>query len=56
MHNGVFGTIREVIEHYNNIHVSLSNYSISSERRITIPVELEIRNSTKELDEIFNSI
>lgn len=55
-HNGAFSTIREVINHYNNIEKSLTEYSISPERRKLFPVEVEVRNSQKDLSELFASI
>ncbi len=55
-HNGAFSTIREVINHYNNIDKSLATYEVSAERKKLFPVEVEVRNSAKDLSEIFASI
>lgn len=55
MHNGAFKTIREVLNHYNNINTSLTNFSMTS-RAKEFPVEIELLNSPTQLDEIRNSI
>ncbi|MBC7713451.1 MAG: hypothetical protein H7177_08930, partial [Rhizobacter sp.] len=56
MHNGAFKTIREVLNHYNNIESSLSSFQLSPERRAEFPVELEILSTPKDFDEIMSSI
>lgn len=56
MHNGAFRTIREVINHYNDIQTSLTKFELSDERRKEFPVEMEVRNSTQDINEIFTSI
>mgnify|MGYP005685039941 FL=1 len=55
-HNGAFSTIREVLNHYNNIEKSLNTYTITDERRKLFPVEVEVRNSQRDLSELFASI
>lgn len=47
MHNGAFKTLREVIEHYNNIDASIENFDISK-RRDEFPVEVEVLNSASD--------
>lgn len=44
MHNGAFKTLREVINHYNDIDSSITNFDISK-RRNEFPVEVEVLNS-----------
>lgn len=56
MHNGAFKTIREVLNHYNNVKLSLDTFDLSPERRKEFPVELEIMNSQADKEEIFNSV
>jgi cytochrome c peroxidase len=56
MHNGAFKTLREVINHYSNIKISLSNFKISESTRSSLPVEVEVLNDNASLNEIFNSI
>jgi cytochrome c peroxidase len=56
MHNGAFKTIREVINHYNNIRHSLMHFEISPERRKEFPVEVEVINDSVVIKEIWNSI
>lgn len=56
MHNGAFKTIREVINHYNNIRHSLMHFEISPERRKEFPVEVEVVNDPVVVKEIWNSI
>lgn len=56
MHNGAFRTLREVINHYNDIKTSLNTFDLSDERRRDFPVEMEVRNSAQDLNEIFTSI
>ncbi len=56
MHNGAFRTIREVIDHYSDIQTSLNTFSLSIDRRKEFPVEMEVRNSAQDLNEIFTSI
>lgn len=56
MHNGAFRTIREVINHYNNIKVSLNTFALSEERRKEFPVEVEVLNSADDTKAIWSSI
>lgn len=56
MHNGAFKTIREVIQHYNNIQASLNTFDLSDERRKEFPVEMEVRKSSGDINDIFTSI
>lgn len=56
MHNGAFKTIKEVINHYNNIRHSLHHFELSDERRREFPVEVEILSDSQTLKLIFGSI
>jgi cytochrome c peroxidase len=56
MHNGAFKTIREVMNHYNNINKSLSNYVLTPERKKEFPVDVEVLKSKEVLNEIWNSM
>jgi cytochrome c peroxidase len=55
MHNGAFKTIREVLNHYNNINGSLKTFDISK-RRNEFPVEVEVLNSNEDLNNNWNAI
>lgn len=55
MHNGAFKTLREVINHYNNVENSLTTFDISK-RRTEFPVEVELLNSPGDINAIWNSI
>lgn len=55
MHNGAFKTIREVLNHYNDIGTSLRSFDMSA-RLTEFPVAVEQMNSPADLDNIFNSI
>lgn len=54
-HNGAFRTIREVLNHYNNIEKSLRSFSLDN-RKGEFPVEMEVRNSEDDLNGILTSI
>lgn len=56
MHNGAFKTLREVIDHYSNIQNSLNQFELSDETRASLPVEVEVLNSSEQKSEIFKSI
>lgn len=55
MHNGAFRTLREVINHYNNVENSLATFDISK-RRTEFPVEVELLNSPGDIKEIWESV
>lgn len=55
MHNGAFKTLRDVINHYNNIENSLTTFDISK-RRTEFPVEVELLNSPGDINAIWASI
>ena len=55
MHNGAFKTLREVINHYNNIENSITTFDISK-RRTEFPVEVEVLNSPADLNALRASI
>ena len=55
MHNGAFKTLREVINHYNNIENSLATFDISK-RRTEFPVEVELLNSPGDINAIWTSV
>lgn len=55
MHNGAFKTLREVINHYNDIETSITTYDISN-RRNEFPVEVEQLNSPADLGALRASI
>lgn len=56
MHNGAFKTIREVLNHYNNIRHSLHHFELSDERKKEFPVEIEAITNMSDINGIFNSI
>lgn len=55
MHNGAFKTLREVINHYNDIDTSITTFDISK-RRTEFPVEVEVLNSPADLNALRASI
>ena len=55
MHNGAFKTLREVINHYNDIETSITTFDISK-RRTEFPVEVEVLNSPADLNALRASI
>lgn len=55
MHNGAFKTLREVINHYNNVENSLATFDISK-RRTEFPVEVELLNSPGDIKAIWDSV
>jgi len=57
-HNGAYTTIRDVINHYSNIEIFSSSFDLSSDRRSSFPVEVEVEVITHPVDqrEIFQSI
>ncbi len=55
MHNGAFQTLKEVVNHYDWLSHSLKNFEVSSQRRHSMPVEVELLNSPLVLDEIWLS-
>lgn len=54
-HNGAFKTLREVINHYNDIDSSIENFDISK-RRTEFPVEVEVLNSAADTGALKASI
>ncbi len=56
MHNGAFRTLREVINHYNDIRSSMNNYVIPAEREATMPVKVDVERRSVYLIELMNSI
>ncbi len=56
MHNGAFKTIREVLNHYNNIRHSLHHFEISEDRKKEFPVDIKALTSPADINGIFNSI
>jgi cytochrome c peroxidase len=55
MHNGAFKTIREVLNHYNDVGTALSHFELG-DRQKEFPVEIEVLNSEKMIEEIFDSM
>lgn len=55
MHNGAYQSLDEIINHYDHISYSLSNYELSNERRAKIPVDVEVERNPKILDDIWLS-
>lgn len=55
MHNGAFKTLREVLNHYNNIQESLSTFDISK-RNNEFPVNVEVLNSADDINNNMNAI
>lgn len=55
MHNGAFRTLREVINHYNDIDKSIKGFDISN-RRGEFPVEVELLNSASNVSALKSSI
>lgn len=55
MHNGAFKTLREVINHYNNVEKSLNDFDITP-RKSEFKVDVEVLNSQAQKDDIFYSI
>lgn len=56
MHNGVFKTIRQVIDHYSDIETSLNNFDVTPQMKVDYPVVIEARNAPHEIEAIWNSI
>lgn len=56
MHNGAFKTLRDVLNHYSDIQVSLDSFDLSQEDQSKFPVEVEVNQSPVFKRQIFNSI
>lgn len=56
MHNGAYQSIRDVINHYSNIKIFLSSFDLPMNRTANLPVEVEVLNDPKSINDIFNSI
>lgn len=56
MHNGVFKTLKEVINHYNSVRTTLTTFVLTPERKKEFPVAVEQLNSEALLNEIWASI
>jgi cytochrome c peroxidase len=55
MHNGAFKTLRDVINHYSDINISITSFDISK-RRAEFPVEVEVLNSPDDTSALWDSI
>jgi len=56
MHNGAYETIRDVINHYSEPRSFLEAFDINIDRSMTFPVEIEVKNSARDLKQIFQTI
>lgn len=56
MHNGVYSTIREVVDHYDQVIPHLRNFTIDPERLSAYSVELEIEKDPQILEDIEDNI
>lgn len=56
MHNGAYETIRDVINHYSEPRSFLEAFDINLDRSMTFPVEIEVKNSPRDIAQIFQTI
>lgn len=56
MHNGVYSTLAEVVDHYNQVIPHLRNFNIEPDRLSAYSVELEIEKDPQILEDIEDNI
>ncbi len=56
MHNGIFKTLREVVDHYNDLKVTIATFDVTPQMSTHFPVAIEANNNPTQQEELLFAV